>query len=366
MINRRDFNIAIGSAAILSASPAASAKEGRVFRVTNPNGISDATQCFNTCGRHPQLGYYEKEGVSRISLNVTNTNQAMVAIAQGQADLGSLTPALFIPAIVKAPALGLIGVYNWLPRSSQIVIVPSDSNLKSVADLTGKRIGVRSLGDGSSAGVRLIFDDLGLKLGNTKFQAIGDIGMAGNALKNGSVDAMATYDTIGSRIASLGFNIRYLPLPDASVRGAAVWYGVRAKGLKENRKEVVGLLRATAKSILFAYHNLTAAIKIHWMLYPESLPKSRSEAEALEEMLAILKDRRDHWMRRPDDPEQRFGATSPDDWDRAKKTAIAFSDLPGLDGKLANHSTFYTNELIDEINEFDREAVIKQAKTFKI
>jgi NitT/TauT family transport system substrate-binding protein len=71
-------------------------------------------------------------------------------------------------------------------------------------------------------------------------------------------------------------------------------------------------------------------------------------------------------MRRPDDPEQRFGATSQDDWNSAKKIALAFSDLPGLDKRLADHGAFYTNELIDEINDFDREAVIKQAKEFKI
>ncbi|CAN5336917.1 hypothetical protein BH11PSE5_BH11PSE5_16420 [soil metagenome] len=365
MITRRRMNLGLGSLVLLAFDGPAVAQEKKKFLVANPNGAIDATQCFSTCGHEPRLGYYAMEGIQREQLSVNSLSQGMVAIAQGQVDAGSVVPALFLPALAKEPNFGVIAVYNWVPRSTSVIVVPAESDIKSIADLAGKRIGIRNQGDGSSAIIQTAFADLGLKP-DYQLIAIGDIGMAGNALQRKSVDAMVAYDTITGRIEALGLALRYLPMTESFTKGSATWYGIRKKDLKENRKSVVSFLRGTAKSTLFAHHNLNAAIKLHWLVYPESKPKTKSVDEALQELQIIMKGRRNAWVRRADDPEQRLGATSPEDWTAALHSAVIGTNNPELAKQFGDGSGAFTNELLDEVNNFDKAAIIKQAKEFEI
>ena len=365
MITRRQMTTGLGALPFLSLARPAAAQEKKKFLVANPNGAIDATQCFSTCGHEPRLGYYVMEGIAREQLSVNSLSQGMVAIAQGQVDAGSVVPALFLPALAKEPNFGVIAVYNWVPRSTSVVVVPEDSPIRSIAELAGKRIGIRNQGDGSAAIIQTAFADLGLKP-DYQLVAIGDVGMAGNALQRKSVDAMVAYDTLTGRIEVLGFPLRYLPMTESFLKGSATWYGIRKKDLKDNRRSVVGFLRGTAKSTLFAHHNLFAAIKLHWLVYPESKPKTKSEEEALKELEIIRKGRRNAWVRRADDPEQRLGATSPDDWAAALRGAVVGANIPDLAKQVGDGRDVFTNELLDEVNDFDKATIIKQAKEFRI
>ena len=362
MLDRREF--ALGAVSLLGMTIDLSANGERVFRVANPNGIMDATQCFVTCGQHPKLGYYATERVARTQLPVNSVAQAMMSVVLKEADATSLGPPIFLPATAKEPDLGLIGLYNWLPRNNAVVVVKADSPAKTLTDLSGKNIGIRNQGDGAAPLAKLMFSELGLKADDNQFIAVGDVGIAGNALNRGQIDAFITYDTIASRIEALGFPLRYLPLTPSFAEHGVVWYGVRKSDLKEDRKSVVGILRATAKCTLFAYSNLPIAIQIHWSLYPDSKPKTKTPEEGLKEMELILARRRESWIRNPADPGDKFGLTTEDDWKYASKVAVATSNVPGLAQKLGNPGDFFSNELIDEINDFDKAEVIRQAKEF--
>jgi NitT/TauT family transport system substrate-binding protein len=363
-ITRRAFHATVGAIGLMGAAGITRADATRIYKVVNPNGAIDATQCFSTCGADPRLGYYAAEGVRREQFTVSNLTQGMVAIAQSQADMGSLSPPVFLPVLARQPDLGIVAVYNWLPRATSTIVVPRDSGVKSLADLVDKRIGVRALGDNAETTMKMVLSDLGLPMDKFQVVAIGDVGMAGTALSQKSVDAMVTYDTVAGRIETLGFPLRALPLSKSFLQGAAVWYGVHADAIKTDRKHLVGVLRGTAKSTLFAYNNLAAAIRLHWSLFPESRPKSKSEADALKALEVVMRDRRNAWMRRPDDPEQRMGATSAGDWaaskDFAVKTAANAAAVKQLEARQA-----FTNELIDEVNDFDKAAIIRQAREFR-
>jgi NitT/TauT family transport system substrate-binding protein len=119
-----------------------------------------------------------------------------------------------------------------------------------------------------------------------------------------------------------------------------------------------------AKSTLFAYSNLDAAIDAHWAVYPESKPKGKTEAEGRREMKFILKDRKENWMRRPDDADQRFGPSSLDEWKAHLAVAAETSKNPELP-KQVDVGRVFSNELIDEVNAFDRKAVVQLAQSFK-
>jgi NitT/TauT family transport system substrate-binding protein len=365
MIDRRIFNVSL-CASLSSVLPGVAHSQGRrVIKVANPNAVLDASQAFVTCGRDPRLKYYESEGLDIEYVNMSSMTQAMLAIATGQADTGALVPALFLPAIAKEPGLGLVAAYNWLPRNANVVAVKSDSPIRTIQELAGKKIGIRNQGDGGITQLQLMFAELGLPTGNIDFVAVGDAGMAGTALSQGKVDALVTFDTAAGRIEAVGFPLRYLPLPAQYGKQPTGWFGFRKKDLKDDRKAVVGFCRAVAKSSLFASTNLAAALHMHWALYPDSKPKSTSEDAVRKEMETILAQRRLNWLRRPDDPDQRMGASSAEEWKMTIASVAKSSNNPQLPQQVGDPASIFTNELIDEINNFDKAAVIRQAKDFK-
>jgi len=367
MMNRREFSIGTGAlgAALATASFGSRAQGLRTIRVANGAGVIDAQQCVFTCGLSPKLGYYRTEGVDLELLNMSNVSQTMQSIVTGETMIAPLVPSLFLPALSKNPGLDIVAVYNWLPQNANTVAVLPGSPAKSITDLKGKKIGIRNAGDYGVYVVRSMFRELGADDSTIEFISVGDGGTAGVALQQGRVDAIASYDTAAARIEMVGIPLRYLPLTPGFAKLSSSYIGVSQKTLKEERKALVGLFRGMAKSMVFAHTNVEEAIKLHWSVFPESKSKTKSDAEALMEVKLLLRDRKDHWMRRPDDPEKRIGAIADSDMKAQIALAAETSNDPQLVSKLGDVSKIYSNLLIDDVNAFDRAAIVKQALAFK-
>jgi len=368
MITRRQLGRGAGALGLTFAlrPDLAGAQPKMVLRIANASGVTDASQCFITSGRHPRLGYYQAEGVDLEYVNMSNVSQAMQSIATGEASLATLVPGVYLPIVARTPSIGLISVYTWLPRNANTVAVKPDSFFKAMADLKGKRIGIRNQGDTGRVAVKTMFTELGLGDGGVQYIAIGDSGPAGNALYTDRVDAIASYDTAAARVELAGFKLRYLPLTPAYGRQQSGSIGVSKKLLASNRKELVGFFRAMAKSTIFAHTNPEQAIHAHWAQYPESKPKSKSEEEAKTEMLFLLGRRLENLMRGPDDRDQRMGATDIETWKGFIDVASEVVNDPDLASKLGDPQKLFTNELIDDVNDFDKAAIVKQAREFRI
>jgi len=365
MLTRRQVTFGTATAGLYAGLGSTFAESPRILKLGNASGFNDPQQCFITSGRHSKLGYYASEGVDIEFVNMSNVSQALQALATGQVDFGTLIPGVYLPAIAK-DNLNLIAVYNFLPRNGNSVVVKPDSPFQSVADLKGKKIGIRNQGDSGAIIMKVMFAELGLDASSLEFIAVGDAGPAGVALSEGRVDAIASYDTAAARIELAGFAVRYLALTPEFAKVSVGWFGVSKNYLKENRKVLVALFRGMAKSTIFAHENLDQAIKIHWSLYPESKPKSKSEDEAMHEMRLLLKLRNDNWMRWPSDPEQRMGASKAIDWTSQIAMTSVSSKNPELAAQLGDINRLYSNELIDEVNAFDRTAVVRQAREFTL
>jgi NitT/TauT family transport system substrate-binding protein len=372
MLDRRRFNMTLGAfGAAMGTVPGlalaqSQSQSPKILKVANSAGVNDAQQAFITAGRHPKLGYYQSEGVDVEYVNMNSMAQAMQALMTEQVAFGPVAPGIFLPAMAKDPGLGLVAAYKWLPRNANVIIVKPGSPIRSAADLKGKRIGVRSQGDVGIVVTRTILLELGLDDAANQYIAVGDGGPAGQALTQDRVDAIVTYDTFAARIEMVGVPVRYVPLPPKYAEVGSGWICVRRKTMKEDRKSLVGLFRGMAKSTLFANANLDQAINIHWALYPESRPKSKTEDEARKELQFILKDRKENWMRRADDTDRRIGASSVAEWKSNVDTAAETSKNPRLAAEIGDVNTVFTNDLIDEVNDFDKAAVIRQAREFKL
>ena len=365
MLNRRNFGLGLGTLGLAGTLPAI-AQNIRVMRVANTAGVNDPQQCFITAGQHPRLNFYKSEGVDVEYVNMTSMTQALQSLRGGQVEFGPAVPGLLLPAMAKDPGLDLVSVYKWLPRNSNVIAVKPGSAIKTAADLAGKRIGVRSQGDTGIVITKTMLAELGLKDDKCEYIAIGDGALAGAAIDNDRVDAMVTFDTAAARIELVGTKLRYVPITPKYAQVGSGWICVPRKLLKEERKALVSLFRGMAKSTLFSNANLDAAIDLHWATYPESRPKGRSEEEARKELSFILKDRKTSWLRRPDDADQRMGASSLAEWRANIEMAAETSKNPKLAEELGDPNRLFSNELIDEVNAFDKQAVIQMARAFKV
>jgi NitT/TauT family transport system substrate-binding protein len=366
MFNRRDFGLGLGAFGLAGMLPPALAQGIRVMRVANTAAVNDPQQCFVTAGQHPKLNFYKPAGVDVEYVNMSSMTQALQSLRSGQVDFGPAVPGILLPAMAKDPSLDLVSVYKWLPRNANVIVVKPGSPIKTAADLAGKRIGVRSQGDSGIVITKTMLAELGLKDDKCEYIAIGDGAPAGAAIDNDRVDAMVAFDTATARIELVGTKLRYVPLTPKFAQVGSGWICVPRKLLKDDRKALVALFQGIAKSTLFSYANLDTAIDLHWAVYPESRPKGRSEEEARKELNFILKDRKNSWMRRTDDPDQRMGASTLAEWQANIEMTAESSKNLKLAAELGDPNRLFTNELIDDINAFDKQAIIQLAKAFRL
>jgi len=365
MWTRREFGLGLGALGLAGGLPAL-AQKLRVMKVANTAAVNDPQQCFVTAGQHPRLNFYKPGGVDVEYVNMSSMTQALQSLRSGHVDFGPAVPGILLPAMAKDPSLDLVSVYKWLPRNANVIVVKPGSPIRSAADLAGKRIGVRSQGDTGIVVTKTMLAELGLKDDRCEYIAIGDGAPAGAAIANDRVDAMVAFDTAAARIELVGTALRYVPITPKFAQVGSGWICVPRRLLKEERQALVALFRGIAKSTLFAHGNLDAGIDLHWAVYPESRPKGRSEDEARKELAFILKDRRNSWLPRPDDPDPRMGASSLAEWEANIEMTAESSRNPRLAEQLGDPNRLFSNELIDEINAFDKQAVVEMAKAFRL
>ncbi len=365
MLTRRDFGLGLGALGLAAGSPAL-AQSVRVMKLANTAAVNDPQQCFVTAGQHPRLNFYKSGGVDVEYVNMSSMTQALQSLRAGHVEFGPAVPGILLPTMAKDPSLDLVSVYKWLPGNANTIVVKPGSPIKTAADLAGKRIGVRSQGDAGIVVTKTMLAELGLKDDKCEYIAIGDGAPAGAAIDNDRVDAMVAFDTATARIELVGTKLRYVPLTPKFARLGSGWLCVPRDLLKKERKAVVATFQGIAKSTIFSNANLDAGIDLHWAVYPESKPKGRTEDEARKELAFILKDRKNSWMRRADDPDQRMGASSLAEWNSNIEMAAESSKNPKLAEELGDPNRLFTNDLIDEINAFDKQAVIRMAKDFKL
>ncbi len=343
------------------ASPAAPQKLQNI-KVTMANPLFNPGISFLWIGNF--LGYYQENGVDAQFVAAQGGAQAMGWVLSGRTHVGLPRP---IPILFRAargkkmPPVKGVYILNRDAIYADGVAVPPGSAIKSVCDLQGKKVGVMSQRDSGPIFVRKALETCGVPAKDQRvtYLPVGPVSKAATAMKLGRVDAWANVDIQYTLARARGFQFDIIPYQKEWTRnlfGNVVW--INKKYLANNRETVVGFLRGLAKGSLFFYTNPAAALQVHWVLYPESKPKGMSDKEATALMLQVLQARAPK-LRLDDEKIQKFGAHHDGEW----KEYVKFV---GLDKTLsdAQVKSLYTNDLIDEVNNFDRNAVIQRARNF--
>ena len=304
------------------------------------------------------LGYWKEEGLDVTVASVEGSTAGAQQIAAGNLQFVSLSPEVVLISREKGVKIRVF--YVQARETIYRIVVPADSPIKDMKDLKGKTIGVPSLASGSVPYTKALASSVGLDPEkDIQLLAVGVGAPLGLALQQKTVDALGLWDTLQAGLELRDFKFRRLSPP---IHEEMIGQSIAASDtyLAEHQKAAIGFARGIAKATLFGVTNPEAAVRIHWKLYPETKPQGIDEAKALKEAIHVFNARFE--LQRVDHREdKRYGFATAAQWERLKQI---YRDQKMIQGTV-NTPEAYESKLIDEINKFDRQAVIRQAKEWK-
>jgi NitT/TauT family transport system substrate-binding protein len=352
---KRTVIVAVLVLGVVAASAPASA-EVRTIRVGwCAKTVSSAAAPFAIAQK---LGWFEKEGikVELVPLPGSTDCVKFVATKDVQVSLPSVEPlAIIRPQGVKAKFF-----YTAYQGNIYGLAVPADSPVKTIADLKGKRIGVTSMASAGVIVARALAKQAGLDPDkDISIVVAGESAQTAALLRTHQIDALSQFDTQYALTINAGAKLRFLDHPE--IRKFPSNGFVALEGyLKDNRKDLVALARGYAMGTVFAIANPEAAIRILWEIYPQTRALGKDEATALKDDLLTLEARAKNWRYEPVDG-KRWG-------DNVEKNYQAYLDWLLAQGVLKTRTDVkdvITNELLDDVNKFNADAIRSEAKAYK-
>lgn len=341
------------------------AKGLREMRASIGSPILVSSICFLWLGMHEKLGYYRQEGLTAEWKGVQSQTQALGLLSNMSQEVGGVGASTLMGLAAKGTRLPLKVAYAHYQRNPFRAVVRADDKVAGWGDLKGGKIGLLSLGQLSTKWyAEAAAREAGLNPAtDISFIPIGTNAPAGVALENKAADVYISHISHTERLIRLGFKVRYLPEPKfAGLNSFDGGMTVNSEFLSkpDNRKALVGFMRAIAKGTVFSLENPVAATELHYDMFRASLPKGIPYEDAVKaavvEFRGVLEnvavDKTDH---------KKHGMMSKQKWE-----TVAYELMQLSHQQIPDVGEFYTNDLIAEVNAFDAEAVKQQARNFRM
>jgi len=303
--------------------------------------------------------YWKEEGLDVEIIGLPGANVALQALQAKKVDMVPGTHSALFALLEKFPDAGLKTYFIHTSALNSLPAVLESSSLQSIKDLQGKNVGVQSLANSQVPLIKALVRQAGGDPGTVTFLAVGEGVEAAHALTTHRVDALALYDGLYAAIEAEGVKLRELSSDFVSRDKVGFNAGliVRQEDIEKRRAMLIGLARGVAKSILFAQTNPEAAVRIHWKVYPGTKPRGIPEAEAMRRSMMPLQAR----LRNVDMPEGLFGNATTAQIEGYMNLMVE----GGLLKQPLPISMVWDPGMIREINDFDHQKVIDQARNWK-
>ncbi len=304
------------------------------------------------------LGYYAEEGIQVTWTGSDGAAQSVQLLAAAQTDVVSGLQDAVFAAMAKGQELPIKSTYNYNYGIIYQLAVKPDSQISSIEQLKGKKLGVLSLGHPGMEYAKFAIRSKGMDPDkDVEFIAVGQGAPAGNALYNGQVDAVSFWDFMYLQLDKANFRTKLLPHPpEIEAIKAGHTNSYRTEFIQKNPQLVIGFNRAHAKGTVFTIENPDASIRIFFKMFPEAVPKGI-------EFETAVKNATDELVARSPKvkplPGRGFGYHDPEAW-------RLYVQYLGFDPKVVDPTKYYSNEFTEEVNRFDQEAIVQQARNFKM
>lgn len=296
------------------------------------------------------LGFYAAEGVEVELGSAAGSAATLQLLASGQVDMGHLGMDVMILARAKNPSLPVTAVYLHYRGNIYEIVVPADGDIRTVADLKDKNIGVANLASGAIPSLRATLSEAGLNPDTSVgLIPVGIGAQALAALKSGRVQALALFRAQHAAIEALGTRFRSFTRDAPSTVIA-----VNDRVLREQPERVAKVLRGVVTASAFAEAYPEATVREFWKLYGR--PQGLSEEDALRRSAHVLARTSELW-KRTSDGATRWGEMSGADWDAMSGFLVSqkllASPVPA--------ETLFTTRLLDAVNAIDLGPILKRA-----
>jgi NitT/TauT family transport system substrate-binding protein len=337
---------------VAQAQPAGGAPPLKRFRVLLPFRVGIT---FFPISVAQELGYLKEEGFD-LDLQVANGSSAVVQqLAAGNAQIGVIlapNTLLGFSEGVKYKAF-----YDFLTKNTFDVKVLDGSPISRLADLRGKSVGTIDLTRGDLPLLRVQLQRAGLSpQRDVQFVALGPtMSVHAQALKENRVAALNISWNNTVSVEAAGVKLKCITCAhdlelasETTVAPDAVF--------ERDRRYIIGLGRAMAKATLFAETNPDAAIAIMKRVAPQEHTDPAFTKTFFAAALAIMKPRQPG----------KYGLHDLGGWERLQEfmATPAEGQPTGLRTKV-DVRQMVTNELVDEFNKFDAEAVRRHAREYR-
>jgi len=336
-----------------AASGLAADTATQTVRWISPRGTLDVMDDFDLWVPI-QMGYFSKLGINAKLIGGPSTDALACTkfVAQNQADMGYPSPGVLTASIDSGIAVKSI----WDMISGQVFdfALPTNSTIKSVQDLKGKKIALGS--PGWSTIVDPILVGVGVDPKSVHYVNAGN--QWAQATESGQADAGLAWEGLRAQWAGQGLKLKYLIGTSFSKQPSNV-YSVRAADLSDSGKVdlYTRFLQGMIMGLEFAKANPRAAAQITYSSRP-ALQKSLKPQPAYDSFLELAEaygtsHRQGHG----------WGYHSPSGW-------AGYLDVVhklGQTKKLLSPSDVYTNDLAKVANaKADKGKAIADAKAFKL
>jgi NitT/TauT family transport system substrate-binding protein len=233
--------------------------------------------------------------------------------------------------------------------------------LNTLSDLKGKAIGVTSFASGGTIYARGLLGQAGLSEKDYTLVEVGVGARAAAALKSGQVQALSMYDEAYAQLEQAGLRMSKIvrdPRAKNYISGSIV---VQIEDLVKRKPMLVGLARGIAKGQIFQETNPEAAVRIHWKVYPHTAPRGGVTAEEVDKAVEVNRSST-KLVSRDALGTNRFGDMPRERMEDFQRYLVT----TGVLAKEIDVNSYYTEELIGEINKFDAAAITKLAKSYVV
>ena len=304
------------------------------------------------------LGYWKEEGLDVTVASIEGSTAGAQQLGSGNIQFVSLGPETLL--IAREKGIPIKGFYVQARETIFRLVVQTESPIKDLKELKGKTVGVNALSSGAVPYAKALLGSVGLEMDKDyKMLAVGTGAPGALALQQKKIDALALWDTLQAGMELKGLQFRRLSAP---MHDQMIGQTVASSDtfLAEHPKAAVGFARGIARATLFGLTNPEAAVRIHWKAYPETKPQGVDEATALKEAIHVFKSRFE--LQRVDHREdKRYGFATRAQWEKLKQIYTE----QGVTKGSTDVAQAYTDKLVNDINGFDKAAIVKAAKEWK-
>lgn len=344
------------AAMLLAGISSAGAQTPTTFRVVKANANLNVGEDVFMMAVPKQLGYFKEEGLNVELLSAQGGTQAGQILITGGAEVASILAEAILK--IRESKGDIVGFYTLKQNNGFNIGVLPGSPIKSLADLNGKKIGFGQIGAGSDQLLARQLRTMGI---DAKFTpvSLGYGAQVATAAKSGQVDALMFWDSLYAIMSNQGLKLNHIDVPIQDEL-AGFQLAFRSDYAKKNADKIAGYCRAMSKAYQFTLTNPKAAVELFYKEFPSTIPAGKDQETAVRDGVAIMQA----WLKSATSklPEGTPpGIEYKQRWENSQKIYQELGVLKG-DGDVTQA---YTTEFYDKCNNFDRQAIIAQAKAMK-